>query len=69
MADLLVKKNEIRAGHKGMVTKRIREVDDLIMAVMPKEPVELVKLTRLKLSLQEKLDTISKLDDEIFELI
>ena len=69
MAEPLVKKNRIRAGHKGVVTKRIKEVDDLIAAATPEEPVELAKLTRLKLSLQEKLDTISKLDDEIFELI
>ena len=39
------------------------------MVATTEEPVELAKLTRLKLSLQGKLDTISKLDDEIFELI
>ena len=71
MADPLAKKTRIRAGHRGVVTKRIKEVENTIAAATGPShaPIDLAKLTRLKLSLWKKLDTVSKLDDEIFELI
>ena len=71
MAGLIAKKTRIRVGHRGMVTKRIKEVEDTIAAATGPShaPIDLAMLTRLKLSLREKLDTVSKLDDEIFELI
>ena len=65
----LTKKKRIRAGHRGVVTRRIKEVDDLVAAITPTHPADLAKLAQLKLSLKEKLDTLSKLDDEILELI
>ena len=33
------RKRQIRVGHKGVATKSIKEVDDLIMAGMADEPV------------------------------
>ena len=65
----LAKKKWIRAGHKGVVTRRIKEDDNLVAAISPTHPVDLAKLTQLKLSLKEKLEMLSKLDDEILELI
>ena len=69
MAEQLTKKKRIRAGHKGVVTRRMKEVDDIVAAMTPTHPADLAKLAQLKLSLKEKLETLSKLDDEIFQLI
>ena len=65
----LVKAKRIRAGHKAVATKRIKEFDDTIAAATPGSPVQPSKLATFKISLRERLDALSKLDNEIFELI
>ena len=56
-----------------MVMKQNKEVDNLTVVAMSKPPVQLVKLTWLKLSLKEKLDIrhvhVHKFNEEIFALI
>ena len=71
MADPLVKKTRIRVRHRGVVMKRIKEVEDTIAVVTGPShaPIDLAKLIRLKLSLRDKLDTFSKLNDNIFQPI
>ena len=69
MSDARAKKTRIRAGHKGVATRRVKEVDELLAAITPGRPADATKLAQLRLSLREKLETISKLDDELFELI
>ncbi len=65
MAEGLGRKRKIRAGHKASATRILRHIDEMLA---PEVEVDFSKLMRLKLSLQEKLDTIKKLDEEILEL-
>ena len=46
-----------------MVAKRFNELDDTLVTATPYTPTALDKLAQLKHSQQEKVDTISKLDD------
>ena len=69
MSDARTKKTRIRMGHKGAETHRVKEADELLAAITPAHPADATKLAQLQLSLQEKLETIGKLDDELFELI
>ena len=68
MSDARAKKTRIRVGHKGVATS-MKEVDELVAAITPGHPADAMKLVQLRLSLREKLETIGKLDDELFELI
>ena len=65
MAEGLARKKRIRAGHKASTTKLLRKLDELRTT---SGPVDTSKLLRLKLSLEEKLDTLKTLDGEILEL-
>ena len=69
MSSERAKKSRVRGGHKAAVTRRIKDVDDTIAAATPGSPLDLTKLATLRISLREKLDALSKLDEEIFELI
>ena len=63
MAEELAKKNRIRGGHRAKVTKRLKELTDLMAAG------ESHKLHHLRLSFTEKLETLKRLDEEIVELL
>ena len=62
MAEGLAKKKRIRAGHKSSATRILGQLDDLLGAADPTSTVDMAKLTKLKLSLQEKLDTLKRFD-------
>ena len=51
------------------VTRILGQLDNLLGAADPTSMVDMAKLTQLKLSLQEKLDTLKRLDEEIIELL
>ena len=63
MADL-AKKKRLRAGHRGSTTRMLTQVNKLLR----EEEVNLARLAQLKLSLQEKLETLKQLDSEVLEL-
>ena len=44
------------------------EKDEVIKIATPDHPLNNAKLAQLKLSLKEKLDTLSRLDDKIVEV-
>lgn len=69
MAEGLAKRKQIHAGHNSSVTRILGQLDDLLGATDPTNAVAVVKLTQLKLSLQEKLDMLKHLDEEIIDLL
>ena len=56
MSEGLVRKKRIRAGHKASATRMLTNVNELLSTLEP----------QLKLSLQEKLDTLRQLDSELY---
>ena len=70
MAEGLVKKRRIRAGHRGVVTKRLDEVRGILEPGEegPRD-VDSTKLAQLRLALSEKLETLKNLDSEILDLL
>ena len=66
MAEALARKKRIRAGHKASTTKTIRQIDDTLAS---EEPPDRERLSLLRLTLSEKLETIKALDSEVIELI
>lgn len=64
MAEGLPRKKRIRAGHRASATRILNQIDGALAAATPDN----AKLSQLKLSLQEKLETLKRLDDEIVEL-
>ena len=68
MAEGLRRKKNVRAGHRASVTKLIKQVEEAIAAA-PTTRIDTLKLSQLKMSLTEKLDTIKHLDDKILGLI
>ena len=61
----LVFKNNVRCGYRGVVTRKVREVD----AVLAADPnPDKVRLAQLKFTLKEKLETLAKIDLEILIL-
>ena len=64
MSENLAKKKRIRAGHRASATRMLRQSDELLAVAPP----DTVKLSQLKLSLEEKLGTLKQLDGEIVEL-
>ena len=64
--DGLNRKRRIRAGHRGVATKRIHELEGLLTGGDRPDPQ---RLAQLKLSLQEKHSALRQLDNEILELI
>ena len=65
MAEALAKKKRIRAGHKASATNTIRQVEDILVSETPDKE----RLSLLRLTLNEKLETIKALDTEVIELI
>ena len=68
MAEALAKKKRIRAGqggHKASTTKTIRQIEDILASETPDKE----RLSLLRLTLNEKLETIKALDSEVIELI
>ena len=63
-----MKKTQIRVGHRGLVTRCIQEADKVIEMATPDQTINTAKLAQLKLSLKEKLETVSRMDDKIVEL-
>ena len=65
MAEALAKKKRIRAGHKASATKTISRIEDILATETPDKE----RLSLLRLTLNEKLETIKALDSEVIELI
>ena len=65
MVEALAKKKRIRAGHKASATKTIRQIEDILASETP----DISKLSLLRLTRKEKLETIKTLDSEVVELI
>ena len=63
-AEALSKKKRIRAGHRASATRILNRIE----AVLADPPADLDNLAQLKLSLQEKLETLKLLDSEIVEV-
>ena len=63
--EALSKKRRTRAGHKASATKTMRQIDELIATDTP----DRARLSLLRLSLKEKLETIKALDAEVTDLI
>ena len=61
----VTRKKRIRAGHEASATRMLTQIDTLLAEESP----DLSKLSQLKLSLQEKLETIKLLDGEMLGLI
>ena len=64
MAEELAKKKRIRAGHRTSVTKLIHLAETALA-----ETPDIKKLTTFKMTLTEKIKTVSTLDDEIANLL
>ena len=64
MADIGAK-IRIRGGHRGSVTKTLREVEDILATDSP----DATRLAAIKMSLQEKLTRLDALDAEILGLL
>ncbi len=54
---------KVRGAHRGSVTRIIAQVDDTL------ESTDLSRLRQYKMSLSEKLEVLSKLDDELIEMV
>lgn len=65
MAEALAKKKRFRAGHKASATKTIRHVEDVLASEAPSHG----KLSLLRMTLNEKLETIKSLDAKVIDLI
>ena len=68
MTEGLTRKKRIRAGHKASVTRMLTTVNGLLTTLEPGPTTDTSKLTQLKLSLQEKLETLRQYDSEILDL-
>ena len=60
------KKKKVRQGHRAYIAKIIGNVSGIVGEY---DPSQEVRLKQLKVTLQEKLDTLKTLDEEIFETI
>ena len=59
------KKKKVRQGHRAYIAKIIGNVSGIVGEY---DPSQEVRLKQLKVTLQEKLDTLKTLDEEILEL-
>ena len=57
----LTRKKKVRAGHRASTTNILGQVDPSLAAT----PLDVSKITQLKRSLENKLQSLSTLDDEI----
>ena len=64
MTDAAAAKTRVRGGHKGSVTKLLREAETLLSATPP----DATQLAAMRMSLQEKLTVLDTLDEEIISL-
>ena len=62
------RKKRIRAGYKASATRMLTNVNELLSTLEPGPTTDASKLTQLKSSLQEKLETLRQLDSEILDL-
>ena len=68
MAEGLAKKKKVRGTQKSVITRLLNKVEEITKAeAEPTAELE-AKLRQYEINLKEKLDTLLKLDDEIFEL-
>ena len=63
MAEELVRKKRVRAGHRASTTHMINKAGELLAEEVP----EASRLSQMRLSLQEKLDVLKHLDGEILD--
>ena len=63
-AAVLSRKRKIRGGHRGSATRTMNTNDTLLAEEEP----DLARLAQLKLSLEEKLSTLTRLDSKILDL-
>ena len=66
MAEKLVRKKHIMAGHRGSSTRMLSRVDGMLAS---HDGVDTSKLAQLKLRLQDKLDTLKQLDGGTIDLV
>ena len=68
MSEGLTRKKRIRAGHKASATRMLTNINGLLSTLEPGPTTDTSRLTQLKLSLQEKLETLRQYDSEILDL-
>lgn len=68
MADELTKKTTVRRGQRQLAERRLAEVDTVTIDIEAGGEPDRVKLAQLKLGLEEKLETLKRLDEEIVSL-
>ncbi len=61
----LSRKKRVRAGHRASATKMISRTEELLAGDSP----DVLKLSQLKLSLNEKLEVLKQLDNEILAMV
>ena len=66
MAEELKKRKNVRAGHKGQVTKVITVCNEILESF---EPLHENRLKQQKITLDERLETIKQLDNQILEYL
>jgi len=64
-AEGVARKKHIRTGHKVSGTKMIAQID----TILSEDSLDVAKLSQLKLSVQEKLETIKTPDRELLDLV
>ena len=61
----LVHKKRVRGGHKASVTVMITMVEETLAV----DPIDTAKLTKLKMSLQDKIPVLNRLDEDVLGLL
>ena len=61
----LVRKKKVRAGHRASTTRILGQIDPAVTT----EPLEVPKITQLRRSLEDKLTSLTALDNEILPLL
>ena len=64
-SDGVAQKKRIRGGHKASAMRILSQIDVLLKQESP----DLSKLSQLKLSIHEKLETLKLLDGEMLDLV
>ena len=64
-AEGVARKKRIRASHKASTTKMLTRINALLV----EDPPDISKLSQLKLSIQEKLETIKLLHGEMLDIV
>ena len=68
MSEGLTRKKRIRNGHKASATRMLTNTNGLLSTLEPGPTTDTSRLTQLKLSLQEKFETLRQYDSEILDL-